>query len=46
LIEKRAKAFADAEIVRVKGAHHVHLDAPERVAERVSSFLSVPHSSE
>lgn len=40
LIEKRAQAFRQAEIVRVKGAHHVHLDAPERVADRVSRFLS------
>ena len=37
--EERLAAFADLTRVEVPGRHHVHLDAPERVAPHVEAFL-------
>ena len=38
-IERRLGAIEDVEVVEVEGGHHVHLQAPQRVAEVVRGFL-------
>jgi pimeloyl-ACP methyl ester carboxylesterase len=38
-IETRLSYLRHKEVVRVEGGHHVHLDAPERIADRLRAFL-------
>ncbi len=40
VVERRTEAIDNLEIVRVEGGHHVHLEAPERLAGDVISFLA------
>lgn len=38
-VERRLGAIEDLELVEIEGGHHVHLEAPERVADEVREFL-------
>ena len=38
--DSRIKAIKDLEVKTVEGAHHVHMDEPERVAKEIIQFLS------
>lgn len=39
IVERRCAAIADLTRVQLIGGHHVHMDAPERVAPHLRSFL-------
>ncbi|MEK7704735.1 MAG: alpha/beta hydrolase [Myxococcota bacterium] len=39
-MQARAALIAGLETLEVDGSHHVHLDAPERLVERVRAFLA------
>lgn len=37
--KRRTSAVPDLKIIEVEGGHHVHLEAPERLADEVKNFL-------
>lgn len=41
VVAARAASITQREQLEVEGGHHVHLDHPERIAETVSTFVSV-----
>lgn len=40
IMERRLAAIPDLEMMEVEGGHHVHLETPERIVDRVGQFLA------